>query len=117
MTKKGFLENIFKATFGDDVVVKTGCSGQAYMMYVPIGEEKDWRIIPVWIDTLKGGRISLKLKGWGTKVGAQAAAKALYEAAYQISYPVKADCYYSRSNGWLYSGRRWVARLRMNKVW
>lgn len=107
MTKIEFLQNLLGG------IVSASDCGQRY-----IWEHNGTRSI-VWVDTLKGGRISIKFKYFFSKEGADKAARFLWHRAMQtkglvIDAATKADVYQGSCSRF---PAGWVARLRCDKVW
>ena len=120
MTKKEFLTDIAKSVFGRSAHVESSTCGQRYWF---VWKEKDTvRRMMFWIDTLKWGRISLKVKGFSDPMQAIRMSKALWNAAYYsdknyvLDAKAGADVYRTVPT-WGGAPGGYVARLRMDKVW
>lgn len=122
MTKIEFLNDIARTMCGRHAHVESTDCGQRYTMVWP-GKDK-WgndRVCrkTLWIDTLKNGRISLKVK-FAKYADAERMAHCLWNAVYYsdkyvLDAKAKADVYecYTCAYGHVGFG----ARLRMDKVW
>lgn len=104
MTKIEFLKKLFKT---EDVTC--GDCGQMYWVNKNL----------VWVDNLKGGRISVKIKPWSNCQVAYVNAKKLWNNLMEMNYPVdaatKVDVYVCRTQG-MYDGYEGFAiRLRCDK--
>ena len=101
MTKVEFLKKLFRT---DNV--KCGDCGQMYWV--------DGHL--VWVDNLKGGRISVKLKPYTTFTGALKVGRELWTNLLRMKYPVdaatKVDVYKCYCARW---GSGYAARLRCDK--
>lgn len=102
MTKVEFLKKLFKTEN-----VRCGDCGQMYWV--------NGRL--VWVDTLKGGRISVKLKPFIDIVRAQQYRYILEKNLMSMDYPVdaatKVDIYKCRHYGGFVSG--WAVRIKCDK--
>lgn len=104
MTKIEFLKKLFKT----EDVKSAGC-GQCY--YVNNST--------VWVDNLRGGRMSVKVKPYRDKEQAERVGKLLWNSLMDMNYPVdaatKVDVYRCYSYGLGMEIWRWAVRLRCDK--
>lgn len=102
MTKIEFLKKLFRT---DDV--RSGDCGQMYWV--------DGNLI--WVDNLKGGRMSVKLKPYTSYARALRVAKDLWVDLLKMNYPVdaatKVDVYESHCGRGYGSG--WAVRIRCDR--
>lgn len=111
MTKIEGIKSMVKTIYGRGYKVESNGCGQSY--YVP-------GMGLIWVDCLKGGRVSIKLKYFKAPEQAARAAKAMWNWLYYFSgitvdAASKADTYkvfHSRFGGPLYA-----ARLICDKWW
>lgn len=116
MKKIDFVKQIMGSVLGKTTTVESNGCGQCY--HVTWFEGTKQKFFTLWVDNLRGGRISMKVKCL-EKERAERLAKAMWNALYYGDFVVdaasKADVYehYSPRGGcWYY-----VARLRCDKVW
>lgn len=119
MKKIEFLKDVANSIWGRSAQVHSTDCGQLYTVTYE-GPRGGTRMLELWIDSIKNGRISLKIKCLDP-VAALRYAKALWNAVYYsdrnyvLDAKAKADVYSAfspRGNACYY-----VARLRMDKVW
>lgn len=111
MTKIEGIQSMVSSIYGKDSLVESTDCGQRYSI-----EDKGF----IYVDTLKGGRVSIKIKYLITSEGAARVAKAMWNWLYYFSgitvdASAKADVYstfHPRFGRVLY-----VARLRCDKWW
>lgn len=122
MTKIEFLNDIARTMCGRRAHVESTDCGQRYTM---VWHDRDkWgddRVCrkTIWIDTLPGGRISLKIK-FASIADAERMTHCLWNAVYYsdkyvLDAAAKADVY--ETHECAYGKAGWAARLRMDKVW
>lgn len=123
MTKIEFLKNLFPG-----LKVKSGYFGQMYELY---GQETrtdafgysqniERRVAVVFVDILKGGNISIKVKFFYDREIALDVARKMLENLKAMKDSVvdaatKADVYIA--GGILWPNKVWVARLKCDKHW
>lgn len=103
MTKQEFISKLFKS----------------FAHYEGCGQCMQTRIGTVWVDDLKGGRVSIKVKPFFTRGSAQRYAEQLLENLREmpgsvIDAATKADVYEAECRGYKCG---WAARLRCDKHW
>lgn len=111
MTKIEGIQSMVKSIFGRDAIVESTDCGQRYWIR---GKGL------IYVDTLGGGRVSIKIKYFTTFDSAHRVAKAMWNWLYYFSGIVvdaasKADVYetlHPRVGGTVYG-----ARLRCDKWW
>lgn len=111
MTKIEGIQSLVRSIFGKDATVESTDCGQRY--WVTGGGN-------IYVDTLKGGRVSIKIKPFTNPDSAVRAAKAMWNWLYYFSgitidAATKADVYstfHPRYGRILYA-----ARLRCDKWW
>lgn len=119
MKKIEFLTDIAHSMWGKSAKVYSAGNGQKYIITYTV--RMGQRAVLLWIDTLKGGRVSIKIKGFRIDEAVRCA-KALWNAVYYsdknyvLDAKAKADIYKSSSPS-MSRISNYVARLRMDKVW
>ncbi len=108
MKKIEFIKNVLGAT-----LIESNDCGQSYYFVA------DWGRGNVWVDTLKGGRVSIKVKHFRMKEAAEYVATKLYNNLLNMSGSVvdaatKADTYKGFCARYSCG---YVARLRCDKHW
>ena len=113
MKKIEGIRSMVKYVFGRVNTVESGWCGQTYIL-----KDSLHRISGIIrVDTLKGGRVSIKIKGRFNQEQAQELVKAMwnwlyFESGITIDAATKADVY---SHRWY--EKRYVARIRCDKWW
>lgn len=120
MTKREFIEKLIRSMYGRNYSVEYNECGQN----LSIKDENGHYVGPqIWADTLKGGRVSIKLKHfeWSAE-GLQKAnrvAKALWNALYYMEGSVvdaatRCEVFTGHTSRF---GHYYVVRLRCDRVW
>lgn len=116
MTKIEGINSLVKAIYGKNFTARTAGCGQCY--WVECQELTKGSLI--WVDCLKGGRVSIKIKFFKEPDRAKRVAKAMWNWLYYFSdIPVdaasKADTYTSYPSR--FGGPLYAARLKCDKWW
>jgi len=103
MTKQEFISKLFNS----------------FAYYEGCGQCMQTRLGTIWVDDLKGGRVSIKVKPFLTRESAQRCAEQLLENLREmpgsfIDAATKADVYKVEYRGYICG---WAARLRCDKHW
>lgn len=118
MTKIEGLRRMINILYGGYVTVESADNGQLYVIrevYNPM----DIRGI-IYVDILKGGRVSVKIKYFDSKEEAERFARGMYNWLYSftgivVDAATKADAYEICSSR--FRGPLYAARLRCDKWW
>lgn len=118
MTKIEGLRRMINILYGEYATVESADNGQLYVIrgvYNPM----DISGI-IYVDTLKGGRVSVKIKYFDSKEVAERFARGMYNWLYSftgivVDAATKADAYEICS--YRFRGPLYAARLRCDKWW